>query len=140
MSTGVRFEICFSPRKERVLVNRIIFLIFISAAAFSMSAVAQDVTGDWIGRMRSEKFAPQPTEKRQHKDDRQGLLEPSRRLIAAGRLERRRVSGFDCSDKRDKCCPRLGTGYHMLISTGGSRSQTRQNSSISGRVPKETRM
>lgn len=50
---GVRFEICFSLRKERVLLNRIIFLIFISTAAFSMSAVAQDVTGDWIGQMNS---------------------------------------------------------------------------------------
>ncbi len=32
------------------------------------------------------------------------------------------------------------TVNHILISTCGSRSQTRQNSSISGGVPKETRM
>jgi uncharacterized protein len=49
----MRFEICFSLRKGPEFVKRIIFLIVLAAFALMMSAVAQDVTGDWIGQMNT---------------------------------------------------------------------------------------
>lgn len=49
----LRFEkiLAIHHGKERGLVRRIIFLIFLSAFGITSTALAQDIAGDWIGQM-----------------------------------------------------------------------------------------